>query len=205
MSQNRRRARVETWWQWAAPPAHHLYALVTLPLHGLQLLICRVSTPAYIAADHHIWWSFPYPPPDRETVRWISAMLNVIKTSGDLVLRWYCRDMRIQSWLIWSHCRRLRLYRLRMVLRTNCLEMLQWFLSSSAAIVDCWCLAKWVLSLLVCLPAVTTGTATCLKLAVWCTDISFVQNTVSACLCFALCRQSDGFQQCLMPPYGRAW
>jgi len=36
--------------------------LVTLPLHGSQLLICRVRTPAYIAAGHHIWWSFPYPP-----------------------------------------------------------------------------------------------------------------------------------------------
>jgi len=22
-----------------------------------------VRTPAYIAAGHHIWWSFPYPPP----------------------------------------------------------------------------------------------------------------------------------------------
>ena len=59
MSQNRRRARVETWWQRAAPPANHLRALVTLPLHGSQLLICRVRTPAYIAAGHHIWWSFP--------------------------------------------------------------------------------------------------------------------------------------------------
>ena len=44
------------------PPAHHLHTLVTLPLHGSQLLICRVRTPAYIAAGHHIWWSFPYPP-----------------------------------------------------------------------------------------------------------------------------------------------
>jgi len=35
---------------------------VTLPLHGSQVLICRVRTPAYIAAGHHIWWSFPYPP-----------------------------------------------------------------------------------------------------------------------------------------------
>ena len=42
---------------------YHLHTLVTLPLHGLQLLICRVRTPAYIAAGHHIWWSFPYPPP----------------------------------------------------------------------------------------------------------------------------------------------
>jgi len=37
---------------------------VTLPLHGSQLLICRVRTPAYIAAGHHIWWSFPHPPPE---------------------------------------------------------------------------------------------------------------------------------------------
>ena len=36
---------------------------MTLPLHGSQLLICRVRTPAYIAGGHHIWWSFPYPPP----------------------------------------------------------------------------------------------------------------------------------------------
>jgi len=63
MSQNRHRAHVRTWWQWAAPPAHHHHALVTLPLHGSRLLICRVRTPAYIAAGYHIWWSFPYPPP----------------------------------------------------------------------------------------------------------------------------------------------
>ena len=36
---------------------------MTLPLRGSRLLICRVRTPAYIAAGHHIWWSFPYPPP----------------------------------------------------------------------------------------------------------------------------------------------
>ena len=83
MSQNRRRARVKLGGNEQCPPAHHLHALVTLPLHGSRLLIYRVSTPSYIAAGHHIWWSFPYPPPG-DVVGTGSLQLGPIKTLGKI-------------------------------------------------------------------------------------------------------------------------
>ena len=53
-------------WKLGGNEQRHLLITSTLwwllPLHGPRLLIYRVRTPAHIAAGHHIWWSFPYPP-----------------------------------------------------------------------------------------------------------------------------------------------